>query len=162
MPSLQDPLFEKSVIYVGEHDNHGAFGVVINKLTNLILEDVFEKLDIKGTCEQNTPVYVGGPSNHEHGFILHSNEKHHDGIAMSGSKDVLKGIACGRGPKRFIVTLGYTRWEQDELEEEISNVWLVAPADPRILNTPIHRRWVVAAGFAGVDICQISSAVGNA
>ncbi len=162
MPSIRDSFFEKSVIYVGQHDKDGAVGIALNKLTDLTLGNLFDKLTIEATHQQNTPLHMGGPENSTNVFILNKDRRNEDLIEVSGSEEGLKKIARGEGPDPLVVILGYVMWESGELEEEIATDWLIAPASPLILEVPPNRRWETAAAFAGVNVRYLSSQVGHA
>lgn len=163
MPSMEDPFFRESVIYIARH-NKGMLGVAVNvPMGESKLSVVFEQLKIKATHAQETPLYIGGPLNGEFGLILYKDNKKNHGLEISGSKQILKEIAAGEGPSDFIVTLGCISWDHEQLMEEIQSPdWLIAPARPDILTTPVNQRWAIAASFLGVDIHQVSSLVGRA
>jgi putative transcriptional regulator len=168
MPRLVDFNFSKSVIYIYEHNNEGALGMIINKPLQINLGKVLEHLDIKlGESKVgNLPVLMGGPVGQEHGFIIFSQPSTQNGaeILVSASKDMLREIAVGKGPGDFIVTLGYSGWEAGQLEQEIAhNDWLIVPFNHDILfNTPIEKRWHATAALIGIDIHHLSNQVGHA
>lgn len=175
MPSLVDTTFAKSVIYICEHSEDGAMGVLINKPMPINLGNVLQHLGIKVKNHNfiTLPVLMGGPVGQEHGFILYQNQiaslenhppKQDDFIEISASKEMLEKIAQGKGPASFIVTLGYAGWGKGQLESEIArNDWLIVPADSEIIfNCQISDRWRLAAQKIGVDIDKISSHTGHA
>ena len=172
MPALTDPNFEHSVIFVYEHNDDGAMGLVINKPLQITLESVLNHLEIETEDEtvQFVPVLMGGPVGQEHGFVIHDEDGADDvpedaeSIVISASQDTLRQIASGHGPDNFIVTLGYAGWDAGQLEVEIArNDWLIAPFSSEIMfDTPIERRWVEAAKLIGVDINQLTNQVGHA
>ena len=73
MPGMVDPNFAGSVIYLFEHTERGAMGLVVNRPTELDLATLFDKIELKleiaPLLEQ--PVYFGGPVQVERGFVLH-------------------------------------------------------------------------------------------
>jgi len=170
IPTLVDTNFAKSVVYLYEHTDEGALGLIINKPLQINLGNVLNHLDIAITKEDvsDYPVLMGGPVGQEHGFILYDqdlkNPKDGTEVLVSASKEMLNDIAAGHGPKDFIVTLGYSGWESGQLEKEIArNDWLIVPYDRTILfNTPIEKRWQSTAALIGVDINQLSDQVGHA
>ncbi len=169
MPSIGDESFEKSVVYVYEHNENGAMGLVINKLLQVDLGSVLTHLDIphEDSAVDKHPVLMGGPVGQEHGFIIlketPKNEPQ-DQITISASKTTLMEIAGNKGPDEFIVTLGYSAWETGQLEDEIiANNWLIAPYDDEVLfDTPIEQRWRTAAAKIGVNVNHLSSKIGHA
>ena len=163
MPGLEDPVFAKSVVYVCEHSERGAMGLIINKPGDLSLKHLFEKVELplhrQDLLQSN--VLHGGPVQTERGFVLHDPMLEKDsvdsensnteavatpnsiyastlsvpgGLAMTTSKDVLEALANGSGPRRVVVTLGYASWGEGQLESEIGeNSWLTVPADPAVI-----------------------------
>lgn len=177
MPALQDPLFKRSVVYICEHNDEGAMGIIVNKpLENLQIKEMLAKLDITPTPLDPTirldkPVFSGGPLAEDRGFILHSattsfSSSIHisDEVTITTSKDVLETIGTPNQPDNLLVALGYASWEMGQLEQEIlENAWLTAPADPAIVfKTPIAERWREAAKLVGVDIHMMPTEAGHA
>lgn len=73
MPGLKDELFGKSVVYLCEHSERGALGLIINKPSGLTVTDLFEKVDLPLHRDdlKDVPVFQGGPIQTERGFVLH-------------------------------------------------------------------------------------------
>lgn len=177
MPSLDDPNFQQSVSYICEHNDEGAMGVVINRLTELTFSDLCEQLDIEitDTDSSNYPIFDGGPVETERGFILHTPIGDWEStlpvtkdIGLTMSQDIIQAIAEGYDsdntpPKHFIITLGYAGWSADQIEDEVAeNVWLNVPASHDILfKTPIDQRWSAAAASLGINLQQLSTEIGH-
>lgn len=177
MPGMADGNFSGSVVYLCEHNAQGALGLVINKPTDINLKNLFEKVELDLTQADlgEQPVYYGGPVQTERGFVLHDRAEadgpaYHStlnvpgGLAMTTSKDVLEALAEGQGPKRVLVTLGYSGWSAGQLEEEISrNGWLTVDAQPEVIfDTPVAERYQRALGLLGVDPRMLSQEAGHA
>ena len=92
MPGLEDALFEHSVVYVCEHNDRGALGLIINKPSDLPLAGLFEKIALKlnRTDLTNAPVFHGGPVQTERGFVLHE-PMGQGGESVYSSTLVIKG-----------------------------------------------------------------------
>ena len=172
MPTLADQNFFQTVTYLSEHNDSGALGLVINRPLQLTLGQLLEHLQIVTDRPEIAamPVYHGGPVQPEQGFVIHSPVGHWgatlrvtDQIGITTSRDILQATACGQGPERLLVALGYASWEKGQLEQEIlDNAWLTAPADQNILfTTPIADRWRDAAKLIGVDIVTMSAEAGH-
>lgn len=73
MPSLKDELFGKSVVYLCEHNERGALGLIINKPSSMNVSGLFDKVDLPLQREdlKDAPVFLGGPLQPERGFVLH-------------------------------------------------------------------------------------------
>ena len=173
MPSLADANFARSVTLICEHSEEGAMGIVVNRLTDLRLGDIFEQLGIESTKATNAAeaVYLGGPVQNNRGFVLHeplgqweSTLSVTDRFGVSTSRDILEAIAENRGPEKFMVALGYAGWGAGQLEREISeNSWLSGPASRDIIfNLPVEHRWKAAAQLVGVDLSTLSGEAGHA
>jgi len=174
MPNLQDPNFSQSVTYICEHNEEGAFGIVINHETEATIGEVLEQLKI--TPDASNPfleqrVFLGGPVDIERGLILHkptgnwsSTVCQNENIAVTSSLDIMRAIAEQKAPDNFIVCLGYAGWGEGQLEQEmIDNAWLSGPADNEIIfQTPVAERWQAAASLLGVDLSLLSSDIGHA
>ncbi len=177
MPALSDPLFKRSVIYICEHNDDGAMGIVINKpVEQFTVESVLHKLKIMPAKRDpairlDKPVFAGGPMADDRGFILHTpREGFGSSIEISPetmittSKDVLETLGTADQPQEVLVALGYAGWEKGQLEQELlENAWLTTPADSDILfHTPISARWREAAKKIGIDIHNIANQAGHA
>jgi putative transcriptional regulator len=73
MPGLEDPTFAKSVVYLCEHSERGAMGLIINKPGDLSLKHLFDKVELPLHREDllQSNVLHGGPVQTERGFVLH-------------------------------------------------------------------------------------------
>ena len=183
MPGLEDEAFARSVVYLCEHSARGALGLVINKPSDIKLRNLFEKVDLPLDRDDlaGAPVFHGGPVQTERGFVLHeaviaggepgSDESVYastmtipGGLEMTTSKDVLEAIATGAGPRKLLVTLGYSAWGEGQLESELAeNSWLTVGADPSVIfDTPIEERYEKALGLLGLQSWMLSPGAGHA
>ena len=221
MPSLEDEIFAKSVVYVCEHSERGAMGLVINKPGELSMKELFEKVDLPLHRQDlmNAPVLQGGPVHTERGFVLHDALWSHeveqvseavavtppatapeatqqeankaateaaqeaaalsavsdkasvyastmtilDGLEMTTSKDVLEALSIGAGPKRVLISLGYSAWGEGQLESELAeNSWLTVGADMAVIfDTPVEQRYERAMKLLGLEPWMLSNEVGH-
>ncbi|MCB2018490.1 MAG: YqgE/AlgH family protein [Hydrogenophaga sp.] len=179
MPGLNDDLFGRSVVFMCEHSERGALGLVINKPADIRLPDLFEKVELPlGRDDlQDTPVFQGGPVQTERGFVLHDAIEAGEGesvyastltipggLEMTTSRDVLEAMASGAGPRRVFVSLGYSSWGQGQLESEITeNSWLTVLADPALIfDTPVEQRYEKAMALLGLEPWMLSRDAGHA
>jgi putative transcriptional regulator len=178
MPGMGDGTFEGTVVYLCEHTEKGALGLVINKPIDIKLRNLFEKVELTLDREDlaEAPVYFGGPVQTERGFVLHerldgddgdhynSSLKIPGGLEMTTSKDVLEALASGAGPKKVLVTLGYSGWGAGQLEDEMSrNGWINVGAEPGIIfDTPVEQRYDKALSLLGIDARMLSQEAGHA
>lgn len=173
MPAMADPNFSDSVVYICDHNERGALGLIINRPTELLLATLFDRIELKLEIApwRDTPVYFGGPVQTERGFVLHEPPGTYgstlpvtEQISLTTSKDVLEAIATGAGPQKMLVTLGCSGWGAGQLEGEIAqNAWLTVDATPQILfELPAEQRYGAALKLLGVDANQLSGQVGHA
>ena len=179
MPGMGDGTFAGTVVYLCEHSEKGALGLVINKPIDITLKSLFEKVELSLDRDDlaELPVYFGGPVQTERGFVLHepqtaeggdspynSSLRIAGGLEMTTSKDVLEAISSGAGPKKVLVTLGYSGWGAGQLEEEIGrNGWLNVEAEPGIIfDTPVSQRYDKALSLLGIHAGMLSSDAGHA
>ena len=177
MPGLEDESFARTVVYLCEHSERGALGLIINKPSDITLKGLFDKVDLSLRREdlRSEPVFQGGPVQTERGFVLH--ETRNDtgpaynstltipgGLAMTTSKDVLEAMAEGTGPRKVLITLGCSGWQAGQLEDEIGrNGWLTVGADPVVIfDTPIEARYHRALSLLGFDPRMLSQEAGHA
>jgi len=172
MPGMADPNFARSVTLICQHDEDGALGIVINRLADLQMGEMLRQLKLPASAATaRQPVYSGGPVHGERGFVLHEDVGDWEAtlpvgrhLALTTSQDILRAIAGGEGPQRYLVALGYAGWGSGQLEQEFSaNAWLNGPADPAVIfDTPHEERWPAAARLLGVDLGRVSSEAGHA
>ncbi len=182
MPGLQGEPFSKSVVYLCEHSERGALGLVINKPSDIKLKGLFEKVELPLMREDlvNAPVFHGGPLQTERGFVLHepifaAADKPQEsvyaatmtipgGLEMTTSRDVLEAISTGAGPAKVLVSLGYSAWGQGQLESELGeNSWLTVDADISVIfDTPVEQRYERALQLLGLQSWMLSAEAGHA
>ncbi len=182
MPGLSDELFARSVVYLCEHSDQGALGLLINKPSDMSLKALFEKMDLSLDRADlaDADVFLGGPVQTERGFVLHeaifSAEQQTDnpvysstlvipgGLEMTTSRDVLEAIGTGSGPRKLMMALGYAAWSQGQLESELAdNSWLTVAADSSLIfETPVDQRYERALELLGVHTGMLSTQAGHA
>jgi putative transcriptional regulator len=173
MPAMADPNFTQTVTYVCKHDAEGAFGIIVNRPSDLSLGEMLGQLAIELVDRSLAarPILQGGPVEPERGFVLHRSEQRFEAtlaigneLKLTSSPDILAALGRGVGPEPVLVALGYAGWGRGQLEAElVTNTWLTVPADPSILfATPFEQRWTAALGLPGVDIQHITDYAGHA
>ncbi len=178
MPGVEGEPFARSVVYMCEHSERGALGLVINKPSEIKLQHLFDKVELPlGRLDlTESPVYQGGPVQTERGFVLHesmmpgaeavyaSTMTIPGGLEMTTSKDVLEALSTGAGPRKVFISLGYSAWGEGQLESEISeNSWLTVEADPALIfETPVEQRYERALQLLGLQSWMLSSDAGHA
>lgn len=173
MPAMDDPYFSKTLIYIAEHNDQGALGLIINRPIDMDLATLFEKIEVplESPNVGKLPVYFGGPVQTDRGFVLHrpignwqSTLAVTTEVGLTSSRDVLQAVGKEGQPAEIMVTLGYSGWGSGQLENELSqNAWLTVPADPRILfELPFEERLPSAMEILGIDFANLSENAGHA
>ena len=173
MPSMTDPRFEKSVIYMCAHNSDGAMGLVINRaIDSLTFPELLEQLEIdSGSGGDQIRVLYGGPVEQARGFVLHSSDYLQeaslvvdDNVVLTATIDILRAIADGTGPNNCLLALGYAGWGAGQLDSEIkSNGWLSVDADEDLVfGCDLDEKWERAMTKIGIDPRMLSDAAGHA
>lgn len=172
MPGIGDPRFDQAVIAICAHDEEGAIGIGVGAVIGgLGLHDVLAQVDVAPGAAPDAPVHFGGPVEPSRGFVIHSPDwGGQDTIdvagrwSLSGTIDVLKAIAEGRGPSRWVVSLGHAGWEAGQLDGEmLRHGWInVTGNDTLLYDTPAAERWTLGFAGAGIDPRMLASEAGRA
>lgn len=170
LPGIGDPRFEKAAIALCVHDAEGALGIGIgDTIEGLGLHGLLAQFDIKPGVAPDAPIHRGGPVETKRGFVLHSRDwAGQDSIdvsgkwVLSGTIDILRAIAQGTGPERWIVALGYAGWGPGQLDKEMMrHGWFVTePSEALIFETAAPRRWAKGFAEAGVNSSLLAPASG--
>lgn len=180
MPGMSDARFERTVIYICAHSDDGTMGFVINQtLDEPTIPDFLKQLEIISEEEHEKISEVipqnhlssGGPVEPGRGFVLHSNEYKGPttlnvakGVCLTATLEILRAIAIGKGPKNYMMMLGYSGWSSGQLESEIlQNGWLSVDADSSIIfECDNEKKYDKSLRLLGVDPALLSSLSGNA
>ena len=159
MPSMDDPLFEGSVVYLCEHNDEGALGMIINKPSPVTMDLVFSASESEMPERfQNEWVMMGGPVQIDRGFVVHtpvgswqSSLLVNDDVAMTTSRDIIENLSKPGAVDKAVVSIGYSSWSKGQLERELAgNSWLTVPADTHILfDLPYAERYQAALAKLG-------------
>jgi putative transcriptional regulator len=141
MPGLEDPTFAKSVVYLCEHSERGAMGLIINKPGDLSLKQLFEKVDLP--LHRNdllqTNVLQGGPVQTERGFVLHEPILAHP----SQSEDKHEGTELGAamGASIYASTLSVPGGMAMTTSRDVLEALANGSGPPRVLVTLGYASW---------------------
>ena len=172
MPGIGDPRFAQACIAMCAHDERGAMGVGVGRIMpRLGLHTLLGQLDIAIGEAPDRAILHGGPVEPQRGFVLHSTDwKGEDTLEVSPAfsltttLDVLRAIADGSGPDRWVVALGYAGWGEGQLDQELTrHGWFDLPASDELLfETATPERWPRAFASAGVDVRLLTATAGHA
>ena len=172
MPGIGDPRFEKAVIAMCVHDEEGALGIGLGRIIpRITFHDLLKQLDIEPGVAPDVAIHLGGPVEPQRGFIIHSLDWGGEGSVqvsdrwvLTATLDILRAIAEGRGPTRWLAALGYAGWGAGQLEEEMcANGWFsTAGSDDLLYDNDVASRWANAFRSAGIDPRLLASDFGTA
>lgn len=174
MPGQVSGNLADTIIYLCEHSEQGALGLVVNRPTDLTVGGLLERLDLDLSLEigpvRDTPVFFGGPVQTDRGFVLHTAQGEYGSsidlgeLALTTSRDVLQELAEGRGPAEVLITLGYAGWGAGQLESEMArNAWLHVAASREILfEIQPEARYQAALKQLGIDSVMLTGDAGHA
>jgi len=173
MPNMVDPHFARTLTFICDHTDQGALGIVVNRPIDMTLAALFERLELPngGAGLADAPVYFGGPVQTDRGFVLHlpigawsSTLAVASHYGLTTSRDVLESVAQGRGPEKFMFTLGYSGWGAGQLENEIGqNAWITVEARESIIfDLPPEERLPAAMSLLGLSYANLLDAAGHA
>lgn len=175
MPGMSDPRFDRAVIALAVHDENGAVGIGIGHTrAGIRFRALLKQLGVDPGEAPDCAVHHGGPVEPGRGFVLHSEDwggqdtvkvvGPNGNFGLTGTIDILKAIAEGRGPSRWLIALGYAGWGEGQLEEEMTrHGWYPAAGSPEILfDTPSDERWESAFQAEGIDPRLLATETGAA
>lgn len=173
MPQLLDPNFERAVVLMVHHDAESSFGLVVNRESDLLAEDLVSSLDLEWGGGADARVWWGGPVEPTSGWMLFGDDVRHadlspghvttisSGLCFTASLDVF-GQLAPRPPARLRLLLGYAGWGAGQLESEIAQgAWLSAPAVPAsIFDVEADAMWDQVVRDLGIDPGSLVSTSG--
>lgn len=175
MPTILDPRFARTVIYMFVHEaDKGAMGLIVNRLADDVsFNELLTQLELEPLDEDEEPaVRIGGPVEVERGFVLHSSDYHNEdatlkvdgSVSMTATVDILRAASEGEGPREMLFALGYAGWAPGQLEQEmLDNGWLHCEADgDLVFGDGEDDKWTQALAKIGVDPSVLSAAAGRA
>jgi putative transcriptional regulator len=132
-PFLQDAYFQRAVVLLVDHGLNGSMGFVLNKKTDLVINDFFPDLEKLS----DIPIYLGGPIRFSRLFFIHTlgeelipgSTKITEGLYFDGNFEAIKQYIIHEnsvaGKVKFF--LGYSGWTKDQLGCEIEeDAWIVS------------------------------------
>jgi len=145
-PHLPDRDFERSVIYLCEHNEKGSFGLVLNKPSKHKLNELVQNI------ETELAVGVGGPVEHDTLHFLFRNKVDIEGSVKVGDNiywggnynEIADLVNIGEFENDILFFIGYSGWSEGQLEEEIErNSWIVFPyaSEQLVFNTRNKNLW---------------------
>jgi putative transcriptional regulator len=142
---LGDPNFVETVVLIISHDSEGAFGLVVNRKSDVSLGDAAPKYHDSALA--GLPLYIGGPVEQEYLFTIHSGLP--SGFGSNFAHEVVKGVIfepnfaelerfilneTDKSPPQLRLFAGYSGWGPGQLEGEMSaGSWVTIPAEAEMV-----------------------------
>lgn len=134
--ALLDPNFNKSVVFILEHNKEGAFGLVLNRFESINLSEAVDELPQNA---QDIPLFWGGPVEPQALFFLYENIQ-----LDEQDQEIIPNVYWGSSEKLLMALLqnelafrvfhGYAGWDAGQLETEIAQKsWIISHAQKEVL-----------------------------
>jgi putative transcriptional regulator len=168
MPQMQDPNFARAVVLLCDFLPEGAFGLVLNRPTELAASDMV-RLDPPVVRGNRLPLFLGGPVQPERGWILVGDEPDEpefrtviDGLYLSTSPTLLRRVLEARPEPRARVVAGYAGWGPGQLDEELAqSAWLMADVElDLVFDVDANVMWETAIRRLGADPSLLQTSPG--
>lgn len=146
---LMDPNFHRTIVLMIDHNDEGAFGLVLNRPADATLSEVVEEFD--GAAAGSASMFIGGPVEQHYLFTLHTglpddrtspySSAPVDGVTFEPVFSSIETYLLEKWPDSapddrptFSFFLGYAGWGPGQLEHELAEkAWVVIPADSDIV-----------------------------
>lgn len=151
-PSLVDPYFLKSVVYIYEHSKRGTAGVILNKKLAANTQTLMANKGFASNVPSE-PLYAGGPVNERAVVMLHSSDWQSSNtmnvteqISVTSDDIMLFRYSQGDTPRYYKFFAGASVWHPQQIKQEIArNSWLVCDLDlDTIFETDRRNLWDTA------------------
>jgi putative transcriptional regulator len=172
MPDLKDGVFDSALVLMCEHGESGAMGFIVNKPTELSVQEIFEQLGLESadSLDPDVPVMTGGPVEPQRGFLLSNHPITEDvvevlnGLYLASSPEVLPLATNALNQGDAIFILGYSGWSEGQLETEMAaNTWINVPWNSDVIfQIPTTDRQRAALAQLGIDPIQLAQGAGHA
>jgi putative transcriptional regulator len=158
-PQLTDDNFNRTVVLMIDHGPNGAFGVVINRPSDIRLSDLAARLGVRYEGEPTATVLIGGPVQRENILVVHG-EKEEGGRSPALAGTVFIGADTEalhrlfrQKASRVLCFAGYAGWGPGQVESELERgSWIPAPLDPDLVfNGDRDGTWEAALRSIGID-----------
>ena len=160
MPSMQDPLFMKSVVLLTSNNEDGALGFILNVTTGAKLQEALDLMEYPVENPPDLPILLGGPVQTEFFWMIHSPNKIYpttitieENFAISGAMEIFPDIGKANCPEIYFAGVGYAGWESSQLDQEIKegSWWLDGIEPNEIFSISPQEKWHEAFKILGIE-----------
>ena len=169
-PLLQsDPYFAKAIVYIFEHQQQGAIGLILNQPGALSLADVLERAEMAHILNSMAlahdfglkKVLSGGPLAPQYGVVVQTQADTNALCIESLTEARLEKVCQQNQSMAFELCFGISAWSQGQLEQEIEQgAWQTLPYDTQFMQTPYRKRYALACQLLGFQPGQMSLKAG--
>ena len=168
MPQMQDPNFAKTVVLLCDYLPDGAFGLVLNRPTDVPASEMV-KLDPPVIAGNQLPLFIGGPVQPERGWVLVGEPPEEpdfrtvvEGLYLSTSPQLLRRVLQAGAEPRARVVAGYAGWGPGQLDEELAqSAWLMADVQlDLVFDIDAPLMWETAIRRLGADPSMLQMSPG--
>jgi putative transcriptional regulator len=159
-PSILDPMFTKSVVFIHEHSTRGTAGLILNKRLATNTKDICASKGFEGNFPRE-PVYSGGPVNTRGIVLFHSADwrvsntmRVNSQCCISSDDMMLFKYTQGDTPRYYRFFAGMSIWHPAQIQQEIkANNWLITQLDIDTIFETDHRHlWDIAVESAAQEM----------
>jgi len=143
-PHLGDPNFARAVVLMVQHNDDGAFGVVLNRPLNKTIQELWAEVD-EPPCDNRQHLNLGGPVSGPL-MALHApcdicEVEVVPGVYFAHEKENLERLVQAVGVT-LRVFVGHSGWGGGQLEREMEEgAWLTLPATAEMVFLPEDELW---------------------
>lgn len=160
--TMENNVFHQSLIYVIKHTDEGSIGLIFNQpVHKSSTSNVFKKINMANIDDLTLTIHLGGPSEIEKGFFLHTSDYNKNilfkpddnDLSISSNTQILQDIKNGEGPRNSLFIVGYTGWEAGQIESELEhNLWIISePDNDLIFSKDSPKKWHDALRKLGIS-----------
>lgn len=146
-PYLNDLQFRRTVVLLGEHNEDGSVGFVLNRLLSITSNEV-----VPGLLDIDFPLFYGGPVEpntlhfiHTVGELIEGAQPIKDGIFWGGNIELVNDLLNQKvvKPEEFKFFVGYSGWAPGQLEDEMQEKawWLGETPSSIIFSDDPEQMW---------------------
>lgn len=154
-PNLPDENFFRTVVLMVQHNDQGAFGLVLNHPLDVSIREIWQEIADE-ECECDSLLHLGGPVEGPL-MALHTEPELSEievipGVHVASEKDRLNQLVRSNASP-LILFSGYSGWGADQLESEIAvGGWLTTPARYEHVFEQSDEMWKAVADEIGRQI----------
>jgi putative transcriptional regulator len=163
-PALKDPNFDRTVVFIAEHSDEGAMGLVLNRPSEAPVAEAIPDLDwVAGSDDAS--VFVGGPVAPNGVIVLAEWEDPSQAVVLVDDDlgfvpgDAEDTGALAAAVRRARVYAGHAGWGPGQLEDELAaDAWIVeSPLREELFSDDPEGLWAAVLRRKGREFALLST-----